>query len=73
MLHRIKLSKAEFYKDYTVVDVTADNLSKFGIYTNAQIKPLYTSMSKNISAYKTGYGVFAIRNETAEKIWVRLC
>lgn len=69
----LDLCKAELNKDYIVHKIKNNNkvYENYGIFENAPIVPLYRSMGKNISAYKTYYGIFAIRNETAENIKVR--
>lgn len=73
MSRMIKLNNAELNKDYIVdrVECSPTIFKNYGIYKGATIIPLFRSMGKNISAYKTYYGIFAIRNETAEKIRVK--
>lgn len=73
MSQNINLCNAELNKDYIIENVDCDNkvFENYGIFVDAPIVPLYRSMGKNISAYKTYYGIFAIRNETAENIKVR--
>lgn len=73
MSQNINLSNAEINKDYVVTEIKSnkERLKNFGIYVGAPIIPLYKSMGKNICAYKTNYGIFAIRNETARSISVQ--
>lgn len=73
MSHIINLNKAELNKDYVIKKIKGNRnfYENFGIFEGAPIIPLYRSMAKNICAYKTYYGIFAIRNETAEKIRVQ--
>lgn len=73
MSHNILLSEAELNKKYTVKKINGDDkeLMKYGIYQGAPVIPLFKSMSKGICAYKTLYGIFAVRNDTAKDIEVR--
>ncbi len=73
MSNIINLDKAELNKDYIIADIAhnPEKLKNFGIYSGAPITPLYRSIAKSICAYKTYYGVFAIRNDTAKDIMVQ--
>ncbi len=73
MSRTINLNKAELNKDYIVKMIKGNihSYENYGIFEGSPIIPLYRSMGKNICAYKTYYGIFAIRNETAEKIRVQ--
>lgn len=73
MSYLINLNMAELNKSYIVKKIRGDNiqLMNYGIYEGAPVVPLFRSMSGNICAYKTHYGIFAIRNETAKDIRVQ--
>lgn len=73
MSRNINLCDAKLNQDYIIQNIHCNEklFENYGIFINAPIVPLYRSMGKNISAYKTYYGIFAIRNETAENIMVR--
>jgi Fe2+ transport system protein FeoA len=67
------LDKAELNQEYIVkkIESNSEKFKNYGIYEGSPIVPLFRSMGKNICAYKTQYGVFALRNTTAEKIRVQ--
>lgn len=73
MSNIINLDKAELNKDYIITDITdnIDEFRNFGIFLGSTITPLYRSLSKSICAYKTYYGIFAIRNDNAKMIMVQ--
>ena len=73
MSDNILLCNAELNKKYKVTGIKGDDtqLSKYGIYDGSPVTPLFRSMSKGICAYRTHYGIFAIRNDTARMIEVK--